>query len=182
MATVWIIQRHCEEGTLPQLCLRCGAPTTLLVEKDVFGTLLFGAPATFFLSIVWGWESAKIRVPMCRRHRHHWRNRRLFLLPVFLASVAVMGFCVGVETIEGYVTAHTILDGRLPLVFFGGVLLFLVSVAFGLSGIQAKDVHESRVQLACISPAFIHAYAAQCAAEKEQAERPEEAPNSPAPE
>jgi hypothetical protein len=60
------------------------------------------------------------------------------------------------------------LNGRLPLVNLGGVLLFLTSVAFGLAGIQAKDVHESRVQLACISPAFIRAYEAQCAAEREQ--------------
>src|SRR4051794_22966396 len=174
MATVWIFRRHCEEGTLPQLCLRCGRPTPLLVEKDVFGTLLWSAPVTFFLSIVWGWESAKVRVPMCRRHRHHWRNRRLFLLPVLLVGIAVMGFCVAVEAIEGYVVAHTILNGRLPLVNLGGVLLFLVSVAFGLSGIQAKDVHESRVHLACVSPAFIHAYEVQCAAEQKLVEQTHE--------
>ena len=141
------------------------APATLPAVRP------FGEPSTFFLSIVWGWENAKVRVPMCRRHRHHWRNRQLFLLPVFLVGIALMGFCVAVEAIEGYVASHTMLNGRLPLVNLGGVLLFLVSVAFGLSGIQAKDVHESRVQLACISPEFIQAYEAQCAAEREQVEQ-----------
>src|SRR5262249_42151567 len=155
VATVWITRRDCEERTLPRLCLQCGRPTALLVEKDVFGTLLWGAPATFFLSIVWGWESAKVRVPMCARHRHHWRNRCLFLLPVFLVGLAAMLGPALYEWVYGYVESRLVLNGRLPLVLFAGVLLFLVSVAFGLSGIQAKDVHESRIQLACVSPEFI---------------------------
>ena len=34
MSFVWLRREDCETGNLPDLCLRCGCPTTHRVEKD----------------------------------------------------------------------------------------------------------------------------------------------------
>jgi hypothetical protein len=154
MTTVWLCRRDCEEGKLPRLCLRCGHPTARLVKAEFFGTLLWRQPVTVLLAAIWGWESAVARVPLCDRHRHHWRDRRLILLGSFVgapAAYAAAVVCAAYWMGEPAIALAVLLS--LPL-----QVVLITAGGYAFTGIRATEVHENGVRLTGVN----HAFACAC--------------------
>jgi hypothetical protein len=163
MAQVWLSRRDCAEGTLPALCLKCGAPASECVEKELAGTLLWGAPLTWLLSAIWDGQSAKLRVPMCAKHRDYWRQRRLILS---VGSVVMLLSVLAVPVWFWLAGVKLDLDGPAPdreaaVVNTAALLfsaLFLFVLVYGTSGIRVKEIHEDGVLLFGVSLKFAHVY------------------------
>jgi hypothetical protein len=159
MAQVWLSRRDCAEGTLPALCLKCGAPASECVEKELAGTLLWGAPLTWLLSAIWGGQSAKLRMPMCPKHRTYWQRRRLILVLGFV--VAALSFLAAPAwswLVSGDAFGEDELTSSLQLGGFAVSTLFLCLLVYVTTGIRAKEIHEDGVLLFGVSLKFAHTY------------------------
>jgi hypothetical protein len=161
VTAVWLSRRDCEEGTLPRMCLRCGRPTEELVEKDFAGTLLWSAPTSYLLAAVWGWESAKFRVPLCREHRHHWRARCLILLAGFVGLPASFGVFLLVWLAFTQGECFELLGWVLALLVHIVPSLLIVTVGYAMTGIHATEIHEDGIRLEGVSYDFLCACKAQ---------------------
>jgi hypothetical protein len=152
MAQVWLSRRDCAEGTLPPLCLKCGRPATECVAKELAGTLLWAAPLAW-LRARWGGQSAKLRVPMCRKHREYWQRRWWGLcvavvgLPLYSAVLACLWL---VEKQEDEVL--------LVLCVTPPTLALVVVWIVALSGIRAKEIDDDGVLLLGVSLRFAQTY------------------------
>jgi hypothetical protein len=156
MAAVWLCRRDCEEGALPPLCLKCGAPATHLVEQDFAGTLLGGSPLAFLTGAPHEQESTKLRVPTCARHRWYWRTCYLIILSACALALASIASCV----VWLFLPPPREIAGLLP----GGLSLAIVTLGlayFGPAGIHAREVCGGYVNLAHVSLAFACAYEAR---------------------
>ena len=91
MAQIRLGRYEAEEGELPPLCLRCGAPAMLFKAKllswqpswtyVVFG-LTFWPILVATLALR---RRMRVLVPFCQKHRNYWRGRRLLSWAVFSA-------------------------------------------------------------------------------------------------
>lgn len=147
MATVWLAREDCEAGTLPPLCLRCGRPATDLVERDFSGVL-----GWVDLDLGWlgcGWRP-KLRAPMCRRHRGHWRNRRLALWGILLALAGGASAYLLDVSLPGSRPDGPLAFGLLMCVVIGGVCL----VALAATGVRGRNIDATGLRLTGVSDAF----------------------------
>jgi hypothetical protein len=160
MVTVWLHREDCEEGTLPGLCLLCGGPTELRVEKDFRSTLVWRAPFVFLSA-----PCVRVRVPLCGCSRRHWRNSFLRR-----ASVAFVAACLlGVPTVASSVTdsgSGSCLNCcpmccSLLLVFVALRSLDRYLVALLRTAIRAGEIREQGIQLINVSEEFAEAYEQQ---------------------
>jgi hypothetical protein len=158
MATLWISRRDCEEGALPCRCLKCGQKATGFVEQDFFGTQLWTSPVSFLISLMGGWESVRLRVPMCESHRHHWRNRRLMLCGLSIACVVgggvVFAVCLLLSDDVVRLLGNAMLVISLLVCFGAGI--FMLLLADGRASIRALEVHEDGVRLTNVHPDAVH--------------------------
>jgi hypothetical protein len=160
MATLWISRRECEEGTLPCRCLKCGRRATGFVEQDFFGTLFWTSPVSFLISLLGGWESARLHVPICETHRDYWHNRRLILGAAFLAGL----LCCGLAVIAWFLVQSGAGAAFAPGDWLTAVMLFVSSlvtiglflIPFGYAGIRALEVHEDSIWLTNVHPDAVH--------------------------
>jgi hypothetical protein len=160
MAQVWLSRRDCAEGALPALCLKCGRPATECVERDLAGTLLWCDPVTYLLSVIWGGQSAPVRVPLCLRHRHYWRRRRLDLLMACLLTLlplfAVLIWCWAAS--EGDFDVDEPLSLLTVMVCMVFTALFCFVLVYSTSGIRVKEIAEDGILLFGVSLKFAHTY------------------------
>src|SRR5437660_11736174 len=88
------------QGQLPRVCMRCGAPATLVKAKTfswqpgwllllillgVVGLVLF-----LVLSLTLS-KRMRVQVPLCERHRHHWAMRNGLTLGGLVLLLAFAG-------------------------------------------------------------------------------------------
>src|SRR5262245_50511028 len=86
MAMVWLRREDCESGNLPELCLCCGWPTT--ERATVNGrSLVWGNP----LRPLGSGESWPVSIPVCGRHRRHWRRYGCFLAAAWAQIALTVG-------------------------------------------------------------------------------------------
>src|SRR5262249_46465685 len=160
MATLWISRRDCEEGTLPKLCLKCGQPATGNVEQDFFGTLLWSSPFSFLISLMGGWESVRLRAPMCVRHRQYWHRRRLVLSAAYLAGVLCCGLVIGAWRLVRIGAGAPPPPGQALTVLFLAPSFLVADILFilvyGPTGIRALEVHEDGVRLTNVHVDAVH--------------------------
>jgi hypothetical protein len=160
MAQIQLGRYEAEEGELPTLCLRCGAPATLFKAKRFAWHpswvyfLIPVAALPFFVAAALLTRRMRVLAPLCNAHKNHWVRRELFfaggllgLLVLLIAAVAVL-----VET--GGLT------GRWPgLLCVGwlGVLAAWIGVVFltQLGAIRPKEITEYSITLAGAAPEFV---------------------------
>jgi hypothetical protein len=86
MAVVRLTRVESENGKLPNVCMRCGAPADLYVQKRfswrpswVFILLLVNLLVYLVVALILE-KRMKLRAPMCRAHQNHWMKRLIFNL------------------------------------------------------------------------------------------------------
>src|SRR5262249_43065239 len=160
MAFVWLRREDCESGNLPDLCLRCGRPTTERVERDFRTTLVWRNPLAFFSDA----ERWTVPVPLCPRHRHPRRPpARVPAAPwaaITLTPCAWLGAVVAPDARD--FLSSLISDGLeralVMLCVWSWVLLLILLFVLGPRGIHATVIRENGIALFNASPTFANTY------------------------
>jgi hypothetical protein len=194
MASVRLSRYEAEEGDLPDVCMRCGAPAAVR-KRHVF----ISHPLWVYVLLPFGYlpyvvvaavltERVRCCTQFCPRHKNHWLVRTLIIWGTFVALLAlIVGSVVVVGSMEGKMSrsAH---DALIGMVCIGSpVLLFcwLISIPImQLTAIHPADVTERRLTLKRVSPAFVKAvrdYREERRAQAEEEDRRPFRPRRPEP-
>jgi hypothetical protein len=195
MARVRLSRHEVEEGALPFVCLRCGAPATLTRYKTfswhpnwidwflVIGLLCFtplliaGVVLSFAMA-----ERMRVPVPLCEAHKNHWRWRSWFIYGG-LALFAVLGIGALVfwgSTIKSQHEALKAAAGWLCAATGVLALAWLIAAAIVQNkAIRAIEITEQSITLIKASPDFAEALAQERRdlREAEDAEEYQESPH-----
>jgi hypothetical protein len=171
MAQVHLDRHEVEEGLLPSLCIRCGAPAALTKDKTfswhpssidtliavglIFNVLLL---VGIILAVVMT-KRMRVRVPLCASHQNHWLWRALFIWGG-LGAVAVLG--IGALA---FVLNAGKMDEDLQVLagcLCGGAallgLIWLIAAAIVQNGaIRASEITDDRIALIRVSRTFVDA-------------------------
>src|SRR5436309_595580 len=147
------------EGLLPALCLRCGQPADARQEHvftwhpDWVYWLLALSIFPYFLLRPWLTRRWEARVPLCRRHRRHWRWRRAvgWAGAVTSAGLAAVGLWL--------VLAQASFTGLLVLLggCYGLIAWLIVTLVLHQTSIRASAIDGDRMTLEGVSPKFAEA-------------------------
>ena len=136
MAHVILVREKAENGCLPHVCLRCGAPATVFQRKRiVWRAPLFAA------------EYLETILPFCLKHRNHFFLNSLFATAPFML---LFGFLI------------SILTGSDILIWGFGLLSasFFAILAFR-PGIRVEEITGWNITLSGVAQAFVRALVIQ---------------------
>jgi hypothetical protein len=182
MASIQLSRYEAEEGDLPDVCMRCGAPAT--ARKRLRFT---SHPLWVYLLLPFGWlpyvivaavltENVRCWTFFCPQHRNHWLVRTLLIWGGLVALLAVLfGSGVIVVSLSDHFSPATrdSLMGWLCLGSVGLIFCWLISIPLiQLTAIHPTHVTDRRLTLQRVSPAFVEAV--QAYREERRAERREE--------
>jgi len=165
-----IRRREVEEDSLPQTCMRCGAPAEVRQERKfkwhpewigtlmIFGLLCFMPLAVvgLILSIVMT-KSVTVAVPLCHVHRRHWVWRNvvgitgLIVLPMIGAAGII---CIGQAQArnDAWETLGGIMLGGTLLGFF--IWLFAMAL-IEIRLIKVVEISDLAITLRGACPMFL---------------------------
>jgi hypothetical protein len=165
MATIRIRNRRRDEQAIPDLCARCGQPTTFRKTKE----FSWCPPWVFLLAllvlvpaIIVGLILTKKRtldVPLCALHRHHFLWAPLIIVGGFVLLVALA-------------FALTVLANEfdLPVLCWGWVVFLLIWVIAALSiqtrVIRPKEITDDEITLSGVAPEFVEEFEDQLEARR----------------
>jgi len=164
MADVTLGRYEAEEGMLPPVCIRCGAPAT------AFKTVNFSHQPdwTFFLLLITVWPFAlaglcfrkrmRSLLPVCEAHRKHWfRHRVLLILCLVLVLLLVS---VGMITLAGGNAGGAPRLMRL-LLWLVGPLSILVVLLVRTKMVRPCELTDEIIRFTGVSQEFVDAYSAE---------------------
>jgi hypothetical protein len=162
MAQLLITFDEVEEG-LPAVCMRCGRPATVFLERRftwypqwVGATV--GLLPLFLLLVLLVRQRLTVAVPFCERHRNHWRVRARFALGGAAVLAVAAGAGVALLLLLDHYGAADGLVGPFVLVW---LLLFagwvIPVAALYSSVIRAVDMTDRSICLGGVSRAFVDA-------------------------
>jgi hypothetical protein len=166
MASIQLTRREAEEGDLPDVCMRCGAPATVRKRRMfvshplwVYVLLPIGyLPYVIVAAIMT--QRVRCYTLFCGRHKNHWLYRALFIWGAFVLMIAlIVGSFAVVISMETQLKKST--DAFVGILCFGSLgLMFcwLISIPImQLTAIHPGDVTERRLTLKRVSPTFVDA-------------------------
>jgi hypothetical protein len=167
MASIQLRRYEAEEGDLPDVCMRCGAPATERRRRRftthplwVYVLLPFGLVPYVIVAAALT-EHVRCYTLFCPRHKNHWLVRTLIVWGAFVALLAlIVGSFVAVALMERQLSGSMMGDLIGYLCIGSVVLLFcwLVSIPImQLTAIHPANVTERRLTLKRVSPAFVDA-------------------------
>jgi hypothetical protein len=168
MATLRLGERPWEDGELPDVCMKCGAPADANRDHQ----FRWHPPWVFFLILVHLLVYAivamaltkkrRVRVPLCHAHRNHWVWRQVvsfggFAVLLFLGIGALIAL-----TDSGPGRRGDALGGLLCVGTVVGLIVWLGLVAILQStAIRPREITNYGITLDGVSPAFVAAYEGQ---------------------
>ncbi len=163
MAKVWLEERLCNRGDLPDVCLKCGRPTTNRVKKTfnwnppwVWITLVAGLLVLLIVVLVTR-KTIHARVPLCDEHRGHWWKRTLLIvLGLFGAIGVTILIVVAIDSMGPGNDAAGLLGLLIPVVFLAWLIGTIVAQ---VTAIRASEIDDRRgLQLTGVCQEFVDAY------------------------
>jgi hypothetical protein len=169
MATIRLGRYTSEAEDLPDVCMRCGAPTTLRVKKKfnwfprwLYFLLLFGLVSLLALlpyMILWRVlnKQQTVSAPLCAAHRRHWfwRNLTVYLGLLGWLGLLVVAFVVSENARWGQIEPI----GTVWVVFALSLLAWAVVTPWlQLTAIRATKITDRSITLAGVAEEFVRAY------------------------
>jgi hypothetical protein len=165
MPNVWLDERLCHHGDLPDICLKCGQPTSNRVKKTfnwnppwIWVTILAGLLPYVIVAAVTR-KTITARLPMCDQHKGHWWKRILLVVAGLLGVIALIVLVVVVLDEMGPGNkgiAGPILGLMIPIAFLAWVVMAIVAQ---VTAIRAAEIDDYRgLKLAGVCREFIDAY------------------------
>jgi hypothetical protein len=161
MARVRLSRYEAEEGSLPPLCLCCGASATRLVEKSFSWwppwilVLLITGPFWFLAALAFS-RRMHTRMPLCEVHRNHWMWRSWFVYGAFpilvllgIGTIALVGDAGGSSRVVAGLACFgtgVVVVGWL----FSAILLQQLAI-------HASEITDRSIILTNLSPRFVEA-------------------------
>jgi hypothetical protein len=156
MAKVRFYDEETDREHFPGLCLRCGAGTDRLQDQrfawnpgwaHIF--ILAGA-LPWLIAVLLTRKTMRVAVPMCDRHRNHWRNQKLYIWLGLLGLIAL-----------GIVAAATFDELPKEVAYVGiGVLIFgslgwlIGGLVLASRAIRAGEITAEWIELIHVDRAF----------------------------
>lgn len=165
MATLRLGERPWDEEELPDVCMKCGAPAE--VHKDhlfrwhpgwVFVLILVHILVYAIVALALT-KKRRVRVPLCRAHRHHWLWRQVvifagFALFVLLGVGAIVAMTDSAPGRNNDAFTGLLCGGSLVI-----LLAWLVVVAVLQSTtIRPREITDRSITLVGVSKEFVHSY------------------------
>ena len=159
MAQIRLGRYEAEEGELPPLCLRCGAPAMLFKAKllswqpswtyVVFG-LTFWPILVATLALR---RRMRVLVPFCQKHRNYWRGRRLLSWAVFSALLifflCLITFAATIEESASRFPSPSL------LFWLAGMVITFAMEFVHAGAIRATEITDDAVALTNVADAFV---------------------------
>lgn len=147
MANVRLTPEQCQGDDLPPLCARCGRPAVDRVERAFawhppwLGVFILLGVLPGVVLMIYHTRRRTVRLPMCDRHRRHWKNPAL-------ATLIGLPVCVALMPLGAVVF-------RTPGVTVAGVYLFLAGVV-GIAVWNGRLIRPDRIDADGIVLAGVH--------------------------
>ena len=179
MATVYLESYDSDVTDLPDLCMKCGAPS-LVRKKRTFswyppwvGVLLLAGLVPFVIVAVILTKRCRVVVPLCEQHKNHWLMRQLLVL-LSLLGILALGFAatlaVGAASKSGSKG-----DDLFGLVCMGWVFLLIgwvvLAVIVQSTSIRPKEITDTSIRLTSVSEEFARACAEEMPRSRERLDR-----------
>jgi hypothetical protein len=148
-----------EEGELPPLCLRCGAPATvfkarLLSWQPAWTYVVFGLAfwpivlATLVLR-----KRMRLLAPFCRKHRNYWQRQRLLSWAVFFGlTILFLPLITAAATIDDPASRF---PNPLLLFWLAGMAITFAVEFVHLGAIRATEITDDAIALTNVADAFV---------------------------
>ena len=190
MASVRLSRYEATRGHLPRVCMRCGAPATLVKPKTfswqpgwVFLFILLGLVGLVLFLVLSLTLSKRMRVqvPLCERHRHHWAIRNGLILGGLVLLLALAGGLIGWQTELGrWLGMGNDAGAILWLGLAALALIWLIGAAIAQSrAIRPTEITAKRIRLVGVSPHFVAALDEGLEEEEEEEEYEDGEPPRP---
>lgn len=160
MATIRVYRDEADGDEFPRVCVRCGADADADATEKFRWTpgwvivLIVGGLLPWLIVTVILQKSMAVTMPVCRRHRGHWRNRRLYAGLGFLGWLAVVVAAVAFED-ELFKNSADVVLGVLLV----GGLVWLVSAAlYARSAIRPGKITDRWAELVNVDESFAAAW------------------------
>jgi hypothetical protein len=169
MAIIRLMLDELDERVLPRVCMCCGAPAVLLKHKRFVWVQdwVKGLPAhSDWLAlllvlplVLLGLRMLRVPIPLCQRHRHHWRPLNVVLYGG-LSAVALLGASALVlwRTSAGQGDPRSELADWLCI---GGILVFLCllfpAAILHARTIRAFEITPTSITLTNVAMPFVRA-------------------------
>jgi hypothetical protein len=164
MPSIQLTRREAEEGDLPDMCMRCGAPATVRKRRMfvshplwVYVLLPFGyLPFVIVAAIMT--QRARCYTHFCARHKNHWLCRALIIWGAFVAMLVLVVGCLALIMTLYPDKAPDRVIGALCFGSLALIFCWLISIPIvQLTAIHPGDVTDRRLTLKRVSPAFVDA-------------------------
>ncbi len=166
MAQVRVGRYEATEGGLPDVCMKCGAPSTVGRWKrfswypPLANILILLGFVPYAIVVSYTTKRMTIQAPLCDEHKNHWRWRSHAIgwSFGFLLLLGLMGF-IGLNSQE---PAHKRANERLSSLFcagiFGlGVIWLVGTLILQTTAIRPKEITERSITLKGVADAFAQA-------------------------
>jgi hypothetical protein len=168
VASVKLSQYEIEEYDPPEVCMKCGAPSSVVVRRTfswtpqwvstliVVGILFFTPLALIFLIVsAVVTKRMAVRIPLCEKHKGLWTKRMLIVLLGLLVILAFVGCAAYVSVAEGDLS-----DLAVPLWIVVVALLLgwlITLVVLQQSAIRPTEITDGNITLTGVSPGYLEA-------------------------
>jgi hypothetical protein len=165
MAKIILTRDELEKGVLPGLCMRCGQPAALVINKRFswgpgWVMLLFVAGAVCIGPLFWValilipifLRQMRVPVPLCENHRNHWLPLQIIafggigILAILVFSMAVMVAIASHRATPGVPDPLVRTLAGAILWLFGATVVFLVIIAFPAAIMQTRVVRATLIE------------------------------------
>ena len=162
MADVRLDFYDLDDDALPDVCMRCGAPSVARPIKTFSWMPYWARMIPFGFAFM---KRQRVPIPLCERHKNHWTIRYLIGfggLGLFLFLIVFGGILLGVNADSDPGGPLTILGGTMMAV--GGVLFLawlITMIVLGVTQINVFEITDDSIVLTNVSPDFSLAYREQ---------------------
>ncbi len=173
MARIRLGRYEAEHGELPFICMRCGAPATMVKRKSLAWhppwvyVLIPAGVLPFVIVAMVLTKRMRLQIPLCDAHKSNWLVRALIIwgsFVVFLGMIVLIGAVLFAldEQRRRAGSAESGFSGFLCLGIVGGAIAWLISIPIiQNTAIHVTQITDSSITLTKVSPRFVEAVRAK---------------------
>ncbi len=176
MALVRIYDDERDGEDFPDMCMKCGGETNLLVPKTFVWSpswanlFIFIGLLPWVIVVLVTRKTMRVQVPLCQQHTGHWLYRNLYIglgLLFWICAVILLALTAK-QLPESAVTAG------IAFCVFGGLTWLISGAIYANSAIRASKITEFGIELANVNKDFAQEWKRVCkkADRRPKAKRP----------
>ncbi len=161
MADVRLDFYDLDEGALPDVCMKCGAPSVARPVKQ-FSWMPYWARWMPPIIGIWFIKRRRVPIPLCEQHKNHWTVRYLVGIGgIFLVLALILGGGVLFAMGQDDDPSGPLAMGGVLLMAVGGVLFIawlITMIALASTQINVAEITEDTILMKNVHNDFTQAY------------------------